>query len=95
MLGKIYIIRNQLNNQVYIGSTMLSLKRRFRLHYNSMYDNKKKNPMYRDMWRNFKLFNISLLCEYEMEERKELFAVEKDWIKYYVENNYDCYNIRY
>ena len=94
MKGKIYIIANDLNNYVYIGSTVLDLARRFKWHYNSIYDTKKKNPMYRDMWGNFKKYNISLLHEYDIETRRELYTVEKEWIKYFKENNYNCYNIR-
>ena len=50
--------------------------------------------MYRDMLGNFKKYNISLLHECDIETRRELYAVEKEWIKYFKENNYKCYNIR-
>ena len=63
MKGKIYIITNDLNNYVYIGSTVLDLEKRFKWHYNSIYDTKKKNPMCRDMFGNLKKYNISLLHE--------------------------------
>ena len=73
MKRKIYIITNDLNNYVCIGSTVLDLERRYKWHYNSIYDTKKKNPMYRDMWGNFKKYNISLLHECNIETRRELY----------------------
>ena len=94
MRGKFFVIKNDLNNYVHLGSTILDLKRRFKWHYNSIYDTKKKNPMYRDMLGNFKKYNISLLHECNIETRRELYAVEKEWIKYFKKNNYNCYNIR-
>ena len=94
MKEQIYIIKNDLNDFVYIGSTMISLKQRFKWHYNSIYDHKKKNLMHRNMLGNFKKFSIHLLCAYDVEDRPELFKLEKEWIKYHKENNYNLYNIK-
>ena len=62
MIGKIYIIRNDLNNYVYIGSTVLELKRRFKWHYNSIYDTKKKHiKIYYLSVRNYKMSHL-IMC---------------------------------
>ena len=94
MKGPIYIFKNDLNDFVYIGSTMISLSNGSNGIITQYTIIKKKNLMYRNMLGNFKKFSIHLLCSYDVEDRPELFKLEKERIKYHKENNYNLYNIK-
>lgn len=47
MYGYIYIIKNDINNNVYIGKTVQDITKRFNKHKNDMYRAKyEKRPLY-------------------------------------------------
>ena len=81
MIGRIYIIKNKLNNLMYVGSTIRSLETRMKQHLKDMYK-----------FTNFKLykamnqfkgenFYINLLEEFEYNNIKELRKQEGLFIK--------------
>jgi hypothetical protein len=78
--GKIYMIQNVLNDEVYIGSTCNSLGRRMTKH---RYDCKKGNsPFYKMMLElGIDKFYIELIENYPCDSKQELHAREGYWIK--------------
>ena len=86
--GFIYLITNDLNDKVYIGQTVGSLKKRFNEH--CYFDSRNKNPEsldYAIATLGSEHFNIRLL---EICDRDALDEREKYWISYY-----DSYNKGY
>lgn len=85
--GRIYIIRNTINNKVYVGQTTVSLKLRFQNHlsqarHNSDYILGKAIRKYGET-----NFYIELLEECLVEELNDR---EKYWIAYFNSTNYKC-----
>lgn len=73
--GKIYVIRNDLNNRVYVGQTRKSLNQRFKNHIRSIPDG---SPIHRAMQiYGVEHFNIELLEECPVEKMDEK---ERAWI---------------
>ena len=81
MFGKIYIIKNNINNLLYVGSTIRELDVRMKQHMRDMYK-----------YTNFKLykamdqfkpdnFYINILEEFEYENIKDLRKQEGKYIK--------------
>ena len=93
--GKLYIIRNMINNMVYIGCTTNSLKQRFNEHVKSTYDKmKNKRILYRHMrMYGYRNYHIELIDEYRCDSLHEIRQKESEIIKYY-KNLGNCYNIR-
>ena len=83
IIGKIYKILNNVNDDVYIGSTCQSLSKRMAKHresVNSVY--KKHRPLYAKM-RELGVINfyIELIIEYPCENLEQLHAVEGQYIR--------------
>jgi hypothetical protein len=81
MIGRIYIIKNKLNNLMYVGSTIRNLETRMKQHRKDMYK-----------FTNFKLykamnefkpdnFYINLLEEFEYNNVKDLRKQEGKYVK--------------
>ena len=89
--GRIYIIRNTINNKVYIGQTKVSLKLRFQNHLSAA--RKGKDYIIGKAIRKYgeENFYIELLEECTIEELNER---EKYWIFYFNStNNKFGYNV--
>lgn len=89
--GRIYIIKNTINNKVYIGQTKVSIKLRFQNHLSAA--RKGKDYVIGKAIRKYgeKFFYIELLEECPIEE---LNNREKYWIAFYDSTNYRFgYNI--
>lgn len=89
--GRIYIIRNTINNKVYIGQTKVSLKLRFQNHLSAA--RKGKDYIIGKAIRKYgeENFYIELLEECTIEELNER---EKYWILYFNStNNKFGYNV--
>ena len=87
----IYIIRNNINNKVYIGQTRLSLSERFARHISdSKRHEKQHRPLY-DAMRKYgeDKFYIELIedCNLDLADAREMY-----WIKKYNSNNKNGYN---
>ncbi len=82
MIGYVYKITNDINNKLYIGKTMLSLKKRFDQHCrDSMKRQYEKRPQYSAMRKYGKEhFSIHLIEECDISEINNR---ETYWIKYY------------
>ena len=81
MFGKIYIIKNNINNLLYVGSTIRELDVRMKQHMRDMY--KYTNfKLYKAM-DQFKPYNfyIDILEEFEYENVKDLRKQEGKYIK--------------
>lgn len=93
MKGSIYIIKNTINDKVYIGQTIQSVERRFNKHKNDSlkdYGVYKTNKFYRAIKKyGFENFYYEILEDNINEER--LDEREIYWIKYYnsYENGYN------
>ena len=89
--GRIYIIKNTINNKVYIGQTKVSLKLRFQSHLSSARNG--KDYIIGKAIRKYgeENFYIELLEECTIEELNER---EKYWISYFnATNNKFGYNM--
>lgn len=77
--GTIYIIKNSVNNKVYIGKTIRSVKARYREHTNrDLHDNL---PIHRAMLKyGVENFWYEIL---DIDSIEKLNNLEKYWIKYY------------
>jgi len=80
--SKIYVIRNHINDLVYIGSTTQSLSKRFSWHKASM--NTKKFQLYEAFEKlGIQNFYIELLEMYSCNCRDELHKKEGEYIRKY------------
>ena len=81
-MGNIYIIRNTINDKVYVGQTKLTVAQRFAIHVKPSYvKNRGNNPMYKDIAKYGKeCFYAELLednvPDSEMDDR-EMYYIEK------------------
>ena len=80
MIGYIYIIKSKQTNRVYVGSTVLTLKKRFRLHKLNQDCTSREILKYSDA-------EIELLECYEYEDDEELELKEAYYIREYKKNN--------
>ncbi len=86
MNGKIYIIKNTINNKVYIGQTIQTIKRRFQKHltdYEAKKDDKNTNKLIRAIKKYGKEKFFVELIEENIPTKEELDKREIYWIKYY------------
>jgi len=91
--GKIYIIKNHINDLVYIGSTTQTLKKRFSNHKAHM-KHKQNVQIYKAMKElDIKNFYIELLEECPCDCSNELRKREGDYIKQYNSYNHG-YNMK-
>ena len=84
MKGKIYIIKNSVDEQFYIGSTTTDIRVRFRNHKYRSKDLTRTSKLY-TLMRQYGCdkFNIELLEEFECENTDELHIKEKEYILKY------------
>ena len=81
MIGKIYIITNDINNKVYIGQTVGSLKKRF-INHCSRNNGKSRNMFIKRAILKYGKEHFNILLIEEVEE-KLLDEREIYWIKFY------------
>ena len=81
MIGTLYIVKNKVNNKIYIGKTYLSLEKRWNTH---IYDSTRKCNKNRKLYKVIKKlgvenFYIEELGKYEegILEQKEIEYIEK------------------
>ena len=85
-----YKIENLINNKLYIGKTIYTIKRRWYQHRtNSKREEYKHMPIY-SAFNKYGLKNFSVSCVEEVDDISILSEREKYWIKYY-----DSYNHGY
>lgn len=79
-MGFIYIIRNDINEKVYIGKTQISLEKRFKEHCRDSNKRRSENrPLYRAMKKyGTNHFMIELIeeCKNENLEDREVFWID-------------------
>lgn len=86
MKAKIYKIVNTKNKKIYVGSTTLSLKSRFKHHKRNYYTYKSGKCNYcRELYQamddlGFSCFSIVLIRDVEVKNIKELFKIESQFI---------------
>lgn len=79
--GKIYKIVNDINNDIYIGSTVQQLSNRMGTHRSFSKIDKYKSPIYTNMrGLGAQAFKIILLENYPCASKEELIAREQHWI---------------
>ena len=83
--GKIYKIINNIDNDIYIGSTTNSLHLRFAVHIlTATYTKSKHRLLYKKMnLLGIEHFKIELLDEITCEDKKDLHALEGYYILQY------------
>lgn len=84
--GKIYVIRNHINDKVYVGSTTQSLAKRFGEHKSAIKQNskKKKHHIHYVMEdQGIENFYIELVENYPCSSKEELNAREGYFIRQY------------
>ena len=79
-MAYIYLIKNNVNNKVYVGKTELSIVERFKEHIrNSRKERCKNRPLYRAMNKyGVENFTVSMIEETDRPEDREVF-----WIAFY------------
>ena len=91
MKGYIYIIRCSLNDMYYIGSTCTTIEKRFASHLSS--SKHKKCPIGRiiDLYGR-QNFTIEKLFEKNVDHKREIMAIEADFIELYKKYDGNCLN---
>lgn len=91
MKTHIYIIKNNINDKVYIGQTKLSLSERFKKH---IYDSKTPCKKHRPLFLAFEKYGIENFYIELIEDCDSEFADEREiyWIKYFNSYNENGYN---
>jgi len=81
--GKIYKITNNINDEVYVGSTCDILRKRFSNHTRQITQESKKNrPLYKLMIElGCDAFRIDLIEDYPCEDKQALRQREGYWIR--------------
>ena len=81
--GKIYCIRNDINDDVYVGSTTQLLCKRMAKHRASINAKKSENILFYQLMRELgtEAFRIELIEEFPCENREQLQAREGFYIK--------------
>ena len=91
-LSKIYIIKNTINDLVYIGSTRKTLKQRLQKHILARNEKRGSNKFYTAMKElDYKNFSVELLEDYPCKNFKALIKREAEYINQYnaVANGYN------
>lgn len=81
------MIKNNINNKVYIGQTKRHYKKRFSDHMNSLMKNKHKNAHLQAAWNKYGKNNFSFTTLDQVAFKSGLNNLEKFWINYYKSNN--------
>ena len=91
MKSHIYVIRNCVNDKVYIGQTRLSLEERFNRHIS---DSKLECKQHRPLYLAFAKYGIDKFCIELIEDCDYSIADEREiyWIKQYNSNKCGGYN---
>ena len=81
--GKIYCIRNSINNDIYVGSTCQSLSKRMAFHRNSSKSETKQHYKVYCMMTELGIdkFHIELIEKYPCENNDQLRAREGHFIR--------------
>ena len=81
--GKIYKITNNINNEIYVGSTCDILRKRFNKHImNTRNESNKHRPLYKLMNElGPDLFRIDLIEDYPCDDKQALRQREGYWIR--------------
>ena len=89
----VYIIKNVLDGNVYVGSTNRSFKHRFGNHLSTLKMNKNRNKNLQSSWNNNEsdVFLFSVI-EY-VDDMRLVGEREQYWIDYYRDNGVCLYNI--
>jgi group I intron endonuclease len=61
-MGSIYIIKNIMNNKVYVGSTLKSYVFRIKTHINLLNKKKHENPILQNAWNKYGEKNFIFEC---------------------------------
>lgn len=88
----IYIIKNIINNKVYVGQTLQNFQRRYWHHYWKLNDNSHDNHHLQAAWNkygenNFVFEVIEIIDDDRLIEEREVY-----WINYFLNNN-QSYNM--
>ena len=81
--GKIYSVRNTVNDDIYIGSTTQPLSKRFYEHKKKKNDKKQNYFVYQKMAElGVDNFYIELIEDYPCENKEHLLKREGEWIRH-------------
>ena len=84
-MGYIYIIRNKINDKVYIGKTNVTIEQRFRDH---IYDSKKRRCEKRPLYSAMRKYGADQFYIELIEETDDTSNREKYWIAFYNSYHY-------
>jgi group I intron endonuclease len=90
----IYIIKNILNDKIYVGSSV-KLEAREQRHFKNLLDNKHHSQKLQNAYNKYgpKFFIFKPIEEYENIDNEQLIIREQYWIDYY-DSYYKGYNCR-
>jgi group I intron endonuclease len=92
----IYIIKNNINNKIYVGSTLKSFDIRFKTHKKQLQKNTHENPILQNAWNKYgeSGFSFNIIESYDDIEINKLLELERKYILLYDSNCRDFgYNI--
>jgi len=81
-IGRIYMIQGNCDHDIYIGSTIDTLRRRMMIHISCYNAKKRRGCSVYDIFDKYGIDNckITLIKEYEIVDRQHLFSYESLWI---------------
>lgn len=91
----VYIIRNTTTGAVYVGSTSLSFRDRFKTHRKLLRRGQHDNRYLQNAWNKYGegIFEFLALDRID-DDPHVIVTAEQRWIDFYLESGVDCYNIR-
>lgn len=79
----VYIIKNIINNKVYVGSTYVKFSERYRSHRNRLKRQVHHSPHLQNSWNKYGEDNFSFVPIEILEDNEEITLREEYWINYY------------
>ena len=91
MIG-VYLIKNSINELVYVGSTMKSFDCRFKQHLNMLKNNKHENPYLQNFYNKYgkDVFIFEIIESFEQLSHDDIITLENKYINKYNATDRNC-----
>ena len=85
-LPGIYMIKNNVTNRMYIGSTTMMCLKRINHHYNRLINNKHKNSYLQNSWNKYGKENFTFIIIKNCE-KQDCLLIEQRFINFFIKKN--------